>query len=248
MRYGVCCGPQEAEAALEAGFDYVELPANQLFSNLELYQRLRPEVTNLFFPPDVRLIGPGKTDYLSYARDLVHAAHGAGVQVMVIGSGAARRVPEDYEPQEAEGAFLRVVAEINELAEPLGITIAPESLNRGETNVGNDLCALASELQTLGIGYTADAYHVMVEWSFSGRETDPTIEHWRDQIPNLPSHVHVANSHREDPEGEDPALLPFVHRLFELGYDGRISLESRRRGTQGYREALSDLRALFAHH
>jgi sugar phosphate isomerase/epimerase len=236
----------DAREALDVGFDYVELGASSLLDNRAGYAEIRPEATNLFFRGDMRLHGVDHHDYLSYAREVVSAAAEVGVRVMVIGSGAARKAPDGFDIEEAEGAFLRIAAEIAEIAEPLGIVIAPESLNRSETNVGNDLGRLATELRTLQVAYTADSYHVISEWVFEGNEAPVPIDHWRDQIPFLPAHVHIGGRDRVDPLPDDPDLQGFVKRLYELGYDGRLSLECRRRQGQGLGQSLSDVKALFS--
>ena len=253
MKFGVCCGLNEADEVLAAGFDYVELPAQQILGNEEEYARLRPLATNLFFPSSIKLFGPEKTPYHDYARGVISAASKIGVQTMVVGSGGSRKWSADArsasgagDPQspEADAAFARVAAELAEIAEPYGIAIAPESLNRGETNVGNDLCRLATELDVLGVGYTADSYHVITEWVFDGNEAPVPIEHWRDQLPHLPSHVHIGDRARANPVPGEAEMAGFVHRLNELGYDGTVSLECRRRGSLA--EALRDVKLLFA--
>jgi sugar phosphate isomerase/epimerase len=246
VRFGLCCGLAEADDALAAGFDYIELPASQLLENRAEYARLAPEATNLFFPGAMRLYGPEKGEYMAYAREVVPAAAEVGVRTMVIGSGAARKCPEGMQLDRAEAAFVRIASEITDIAEPLGLIIAPESLNRTETNVCNDLGSMAANLRTLGVAYTADSYHVISEWVFDGHEGPPTMGFWRDQVPYLPAHVHLGSRDRVDPLPDDPDLEGFVKRLFELGYDGRVSLECRRRANQSLAQSLADVRALFA--
>ncbi|MEZ0326535.1 MAG: sugar phosphate isomerase/epimerase family protein [Fimbriimonas sp.] len=246
MRFGLCCGLGEADGALEAGFDYVELPAQQLLANEPEFVRLRPEATNLFFPGTIKLFGPEKTPYLDYAREVIERAARVGVSVMVVGSGGSRRAPEGVAPADAEAQFARVAAELAEIAEPLGIQIAPESLNRSETNVGNNLGKFAQSLRDLGVGYTADSYHVISEWVFDGNEPAAPLEHWRDQVPYLPTHVHFGDRARVDPTPGDPDVELFVQRLKELGYDGRVSLECKRRSPGDLARALRDCKQLFA--
>jgi sugar phosphate isomerase/epimerase len=246
VRFGVCCSLAEADEVLAAGFDYVELPAQQITAHEEEYARLRPEATNLFFPSAIKLFGPERTSYLDYAQKTIEAAARVGVSVMVVGSGGSRRAPDDISAEDANAQFARVAAELADMADPLGIQIAPESLNRTETNVGNDLSTFARSLRDLGVGYTADSYHVISEWVFAGNEPAPPLEHWRDQVPYLPAHVHFGDRARVDPQPGDPDVEGFVQRLKELGYSGRVSLECKRRGTQDLRAALADLRTLFA--
>lgn len=166
---------------------------------------------------------------------------------MVVGSGGARRSPEGTDPSQAEAEFVSIAAEIQEMARPFGIVIAPESLNRSETNVGNDLAAFATALVAAGSGYTADSYHVLYEWRADGGSepaTDP--EFFAQQMPTKPDHVHLASAERVLPRGDDPELQAFAAQLRELGYDGRVSLEARHDGSpEALRDALDGMKALF---
>ena len=210
---------------LDAGFDYVELGAGALFDEPKLYEGLPLEATNLFFKPGIVLFGDQKTPYLGYAERVVHAAANLGARVMVIGSGNARMAPEGYDVEEANQEFADKVASIAEIARPLGVMIAPESLNRTETNVANDLGQLAEAMVARRLGYTADVYHVLQEWKQPDR---PTGEYWKEQVPYRPSHVHFADLPRYVPAPDDPDVLAFLKRLVELGYDDRISFEGNR--------------------
>jgi sugar phosphate isomerase/epimerase len=234
LKFGVCCGLSDVEAVLAAGFDYVELPASGLLENLEAYRKAAPPVLNLFFPSSVRLFGPEATPWRPYALEVTRAAADIGVEVMVFGSGNARR-----DGQEGFGAFL---IELGEIAAASGVSIAPESLNRKETNAGNDLAEVAAAAKAAGMGFTADSYHVITEWAFSS--ADPvSAAAWQAQIPWVPTHVHVGDRARLDPSAGDEDLAGFARRLRELRYDGRVSLECGRRGDLV--EALASLRSLF---
>jgi sugar phosphate isomerase/epimerase len=246
VRFGLCCSSSEADAALDAGFDYVELPASRLADEIEIYKRLRPPATNLFFPAGVSLYDSGRPHALKYAKDVVKRARDVGVQTMVIGSGGARKAPDRMRPSAAETEFVLIAAEISESAEKVGIIIAPESLNRSETNVGNDLRSFSTALREHGVAYTADSYHVISEFVAEGGEGPIELEHWEFDIPYLPAHVHLGGRDRVDPLASDPDLAGFVRRLLDLGYDGRVSLESSRRAGWNLAESLRQMRSLFA--
>ena len=249
MRFGVCCGIEDASTVLGAGFDYVELGANSLSDDAGRYAGLPVEATNLFFAGSIRLFGHDATPYLDVARQTVDRAAAIGVQTMVIGSGASRKAPDGVDLEVAEREFLLIAAAITHHAKQYGITIAPESLNREETNIGNDLGCLARGLKFAGVGYTADSYHVLYEWHAEHpTEAFPSKEHWEDQIPFAPTHVHIADLPRFAPKPDDPMVQGFAGRLLELGYDGRVSLEYRRSADfEGeLRQALVDLKTLFA--
>lgn len=252
LKFGACAGPDDAQAFLEAGFDYVELPAVALNAETgapphPAFEQLKPAATNLFFPGSIRLFGPERTRYLDYADRLFQRAREAQVRVMVVGSGGSRRAPEGLDPLACEKEFAEIVGELQGHAGRHGIKLAPESLNRGETNVGTDLGRLARLLAQVGVSYTADSYHLLYEWEADGNQGSPTEEWYREQLPTTPAHVHLADRPRNAPRSDDPALLGFVRRLKELGYDARVSLECRWNGESGEREAaLERLKSLFS--
>jgi len=249
MRFGVCCGLEDAHKVLDAGYDYVELGANTLSDDPQKYAGLPVEATNLFFAGSIQLFGPDATPYLEVARTTVDRAAKLGVQTMVIGSGASRKAPPGTDVEIAENEFLLIAAAVANHAKQYGITIAPESLNRSETNIGNDLGCLANGLKFAGVGYTADSYHVLYEWHADGPlDSFPSKETWEQQIPFLPSHVHIADLPRFAPKPSDPMVQGFATRLLDLGYDGRVSLEYRRGDDfeAELKRALKDLKLLFS--
>ncbi len=198
---------------MAGGYDYIEFPANSKESS---------ETTNLFYPSEVRMYEEG----LPRGIKIIEAAASRGVQVMVLGSGGVRRAPEGM--IDAEARFVSLAADLDRFAQTLGLRVAPESLNFGETNVGNSLPDLALALAAENAPYTADSYHALVETGTRDDEAD--LAFWREQIPFAPLHVHFAPFARNVPTGEEPSLHSFFARLRELGYDGRASLECVREG------------------
>jgi len=247
MKFGVCTGLEESAKILASGFDYVELGASG-FDGMTgdwdpaPYARLPILATNLFFDHRIRLFGAGKTPYQEYAERTIHRAASLGVPVMVIGSGGPRTAPKDID---GDARFVEIVAELAEIARPLGIALAPESLNRTETNVGNDLRRLALGLRDKSVGFTADSYHILYEWDADGRKLwlDDLME---DEIPFAPTHVHIADLPRSGVSAEDAMLVAFAARLRELEYDGNVSLECSRGSDFDYGSALEALKSLFA--
>jgi len=245
MKFGICCSMEEAPEMVDAGFDYVELGAGSLFDDPHQYEGLPVQATNLFFKSGYKLFGPERTPYIDYAQHIIHAAAKQGVKVMVVGSGAARKAPHDSNIEEANEEFADIIAAISEIARPLGVLIAPESLNRTETNVGNDLGDLAQAMVARRLAYTADVYHVLKEWDLDpGTSGPPTEQYWLDQLPFRPSHVHFADLPRYVPAANDPDVLAFLRRLVGLGYNDRISFEGNREG-YGPAQILERMRAMW---
>lgn len=257
MKYGLCCSVEAARKAVELGIDYVEVGAVG-FNGLEptwnkaAYEGLPVEATNVFFPGSIRLFGDNRTPFEDYAKRTVERAAEVGVKVMVIGSGGSRTAPDGYDPLQAKAEFVNVVAKVQEIARPFGIVIAPESLTRLETNVGNDLGRLSRALAAKGLAYTADSFHVLKEWALDlGIEPapveGPSEQHWREQIPHAPAHIHIGDYPRNAPKADDPMMVGFARRVKELGYDARISLECNIGELEkGLPDAISELKRLFA--
>lgn len=247
MRFGVCCSLDQAHLVTAAGFDYVELPAGQLFSgpeepDLSLLQDVQVEATNLFVQGDLKLVGPEKGDIRGYAERVISRAAKAGVKTMVIGSGGARRSPAGYDLDSAEDDFLDAASLCSKIAVEYGIVIAPESLRPEETNVGCFLGDLARMLAYRGVAYTADSFHVLSQPGAMPEE--PSF--WSSELPSLPAHVHLGDKNRTWLVADAPEMAGFVARLRELGYDGRVSLEC---GWESFEEelprALEQVRRLF---
>jgi sugar phosphate isomerase/epimerase len=231
MKLGLCCAIHDADFALEIGFDYVELPAHAIdqLTRLSDLAGLPILATNLFFPGGLHIYSE-RDRALEYARSVVPKAARLGVEVMVVGSGNARRT--DGDPAEALEAFASLVAEIAALARPLGVTIAPEALRAEETNVGNDPRELIAALRRANpdAAYTADLYHHLAAGV--------------DQLPAKPTHVHVSARDRTAPKADDSDVQAFATQLATFGYHERASLEAgwTREDLPGH---LANLRALF---
>jgi sugar phosphate isomerase/epimerase len=246
VKFGVCCPLGEVDAALEAGFDYVELGASGFEGlsddwNPEPYLDRPILATNLFFDSRVKLFEPCATPYMEYVTTTLARAVSLRVPVMVIGSGASRY---SMDPLSGNRQFVEIVARISNLARHMNIVIAPESLNRTETNVGNDLRTLALSLREVGAGYTADSYHILFEWDADGRRSS-IDELYKEQIPFAPSHVHIANLPRTGVDAKDPMLQGFADRLRELSYGGNVSLECDRPDSSILGKSLEQLHLLF---
>ena len=236
-------GVDNVAAAVESGFDYVEVAACDLASspNVAPYKHSAVETTNLFFPHGTHLFGNEPFEWRPYASVLLAKAAEVGIQLMVVGSGYARSAPEGSYVPDCELRFIEIIAEIQELADPYGIKIAPESLRKSETNVWNDPSALAQALAEMGIGYTFDTYHALEEWTL--KLTQVTV----DQLLGVkPSHVHLASRSRLEPRIDDGEVLMCLRSLAKLKYDGRCSLEVSHMDRGEWPQVTARLRQLLS--
>lgn len=239
-KVGTCVSLENARLALDAGFDYVELSASQLAtSELELYEGLPVEATNLFFP-HIDLYT--SDEWRQYAEKLFEKASRLRVQVMVIGSGGVRKSRLDIPPAEAEERFAKIVAELQQMTD---IRLAPESLNRSETDCYNSMQTLAVQAKDNGFGFTTDAYHILYEWNADG-QSETLDQLFEREIPFKPDHVHLAALEgRKCPQPGDPQIEAFFQRLKTLGYTGRVSLECNGLTPDGYEAALANVQSFL---
>ena len=254
MKVGICISLEKAPLAVDAGFDYVELAVSEMMArdpwDPSVYAGLPIEACNLFFPGGVKLFPSDHAEQFEALPYIVAAKKRlteVGVSVGVVGSGNQRRCSEGSSARVAEETLAAWLA-IGSQA-PGATVFAPESLERSETNVGGDCASFSRVLAKHGVGYTADAYHLLKEWDANGREGGleiPSDAYWADQMPHKPTHLHLAQLEgRRFPSVGDPMLVGFIARLRELGYDERVSLECNSFEPSDYKQAIANVRSYF---
>ncbi len=214
---------------LANGFDFAEATVGLLLSlsEAELAQAVadgvKIEVCNSFVPPSLSIM----------KRDAGLAAHVAeamrrmsllGCDTVVLGSGAARRVPEGMSAEEADAAFDAFLSLCETYAAKTGITVVLEPLNRAEANYMNLVSegyAIVRRVSLPHIRLLADAYHM-------GQEGEPNSV-LSETAPAL-CHIHVAERGVRTAPGtvEGSSFLPdFAKSLSASGYRGRVTVECK---------------------
>jgi len=235
LSIGCCAGAPEL-AALEAapGLDFVELPVARALMGVsaagfdELVSRLDrspldARAVNVFLPAALKVVGPDvRPNQLSeYAAAALDRARRLGVEVLVFGSGASRRVPDGYSRERALDQFEGAVRLVDEQARARGVTLAVEPLHSEETNLLNSLAEAASFLRERhldGVRLIADLWHMECE----GEALDVL-----DGLGDLVAHAHVAAAGRLAPGRAEDHVEGFLRRLRECGYSGACSIECR---------------------
>jgi len=235
MRFGVCTGDIHRFAPIKAaGYDYIEFPMTELVKmSDDAFAAFKAKVEEIglpiesyngFFPPELKIVGD-QIDYdaiAAYAEKGFARAAQVGGKVAVIGSGAARRIPdgENYDVNFAR--FAKTLAVCGEVASRYGMYVTVEPLNDRETNLINSVaeglavCRVADHPHAKCL---ADFYHV-----FMSGETLDAIRGAGEML----GHVHLAraNEDRAMPYAEDlPQCEEWAAALKACGYDARISLE-----------------------
>jgi D-psicose/D-tagatose/L-ribulose 3-epimerase len=254
VQVGYCTSLKNLEAAKAAGFDYVEVAATEIagLSDADFdaaVARVKalgvPTPTaNLFLPATLKVTGPqiDVEAQTAHIRKVFTRLEKLGVQILVFGSGGARRVPEGFSKDEAFKQLVDFGRRAAQEARPHHITITIEPLRRQETNIINTAAEgldLVNAINDPNFQLMIDFYHLATE------QEDPSIVvRGKDHL----KHLHMAN-----PQGrvfplkwEEYDYAPFFEKLKEIGYDKRISVEASTKdlATEGP-QAIALLRRAF---
>jgi sugar phosphate isomerase/epimerase len=234
VQVGYCTPLKDIDAAKAAGFDYVELSTSELaslsdadFDAAAAHVKdvgLPVPATNLFLPATLKVTGPqiDREQQMAYVKKAFARLARLGTQVVVFGSGGARRVPDGFSHDDAFQQLIDFGKRIAPEARARGITIAIEPLRREETNIINSAAEgldLVNAIADPNFQLMIDFYHLASE------HEDPAIVlRARDHI----RHLHVANpTGRVFPlDWTESEYAPFFANLRQIGYDKRISVEA----------------------
>jgi D-psicose/D-tagatose/L-ribulose 3-epimerase len=233
VRVGYCTGLRNLEAAKAAGFDYVELSATEIagLSDADFDAAaarikalgIATPVANLFLPGTLKVTGPqiDAEAQMAHVRKALTRLAKLGTEIVVFGSGGARRVPDGFAKDEAFTQLVDFGRRAATEARTHGITITIEPLRKQETNIINSAAEgleLVKAINHPNFQLMIDFYHLASE------QEDPAIvitgkDHLR--------HLHVANpTGRVFPQKwEEFDYGPFFAKLKAIGYDKRISME-----------------------
>ncbi|NLT73052.1 MAG: sugar phosphate isomerase/epimerase [Chloroflexi bacterium] len=233
LSLGICARPEQADV-VASSYDYIELPFATALDPLrndadfaEDLARLKDlplpaRACNILLPGLMRIVGP-EVDGEAIRRYLIRGlarAYSLGIERVVFGSGAARRVPEAFSRDAAWDQLVAFCRLCSDLAYP-GLEIAIEPLNRQECNIINgfpEAVALARDAGCTNVGVVADIYHMQAE-------SEPLAVLW--QGSDLLKHVHVADTDRRYPGSGSNQLPELFATLDAIQYQGSVSVECR---------------------
>ena len=243
MRIGCCLPGGMAENTMEnmligdqlimeAGFDYAEagvgtlmqLTEEELEKLIESKQqgKLHLEACNGFIPAHLKIAdGTMMTELKAYVEEAMRRMQLLGVQVVVFGSGGARRIPENMSVEAANANIEKFLVMCNEVAKKYQVTVAIEPLNKKECNVLNSVAeggAMARRVNLPYVKLLADAYHMYCE-----EEPMTSIDENKDLL----RHTHIAEVPERNCPGRNGGeyLKGFAGALKEAGYEARVSAE-----------------------
>lgn len=233
VQVGWCAPLKSLAAAKQAGFDYIELGTTELATLsdedferavVEIKQNGLPvPVVNLFLPGTLKVTGPqvNPDDQMAYVKKAFARLSRLGTQIVVFGSGGARRVPDGFPKDEAFRQLVDFGKRIAPEAQARGLTVAIEPLRRQETNIINTAAEGLDLVEAIGhpnFQLMIDFYHLASE------QEDPAIV--------LRAAPHLRHLHTANPTGRVFPLAwtefdyaPFFANLKKIGYQRRISVE-----------------------
>ena len=233
VKVGYCTTLKNAEAAKAAGFDYVELSATEVAALTDAEfdaaaARLKQAgvstpTANLFVPQTIKVVGPDVNveQQTAHVKKVMSRLSALGVEVLVFGSGGARRVPDGFARDAAFKQLVDFSRRAAQEARPYGITVTIEPLRTQETNIINTAAEgldLVNAVNDPNFQLMIDFYHLASE------HEDPAIV--------LKAKDHIRHIHMANPEGrvfpqkwDEYDYAPFFANLKAIGYDKRISME-----------------------
>jgi D-psicose/D-tagatose/L-ribulose 3-epimerase len=234
VQVGVCTPLANVAAARAAGFDYVELGTTEIAALSDTdFEKAAAEiariglpvpVTNLFLPATLKVTGPtvDPAAQMAYVTKAFDRLARLGTEVVVFGSGGARRVPEGFAPDQAFQQLVEFGRRIAPEAARRGIVVAIEPLRRQESNIINSAAEGLSLVEAIGhpnFQLMIDFFHLAVE-----QESPAIVTRAGARL----RHLHMAN-----PVGRVYPLAwseydygPFFATLRQHKYNWRISIEA----------------------
>ena len=235
VKIGRCAGVDKLAETKAAGFDYVELGTRNIvkLSDAELEAALAKHkevglptpVANVFLPNEMKVVGPSVDEaaLLAYAKKAFDRMARFGVQIIVFGSGGARKVPEGFSKDEAFNQLVAFAKLIAPEAQARGITMAVEPLQSRETNIINSAAEGLKWVKAVNhpnFQLMVDFYHLSLE-----KEDPAILETAKRHI----KHLHIANPHlRRFPMSSDEFdYSVFFAKLKKTGYRGGLTIEGK---------------------
>ena len=236
----------------EVGYDYIEFAVGN-FANfseedmalaVDYYKKgmLKVEACNSFIPGTLPLVGD-QVDLeavRAYLELVLPRMASVGVQIVVFGSGGARRIPEGVSAEQAQRQLDEFMTLAEGIARRVGITIVIEPLNHKECNTlltVSEGAVAARRVNLPNLKLLADLYHTFVE------NEDPQVLF---DNADILCHTHVAEPVTRPNPVARPSQRACGDALRKAGYNARMSIEC---GTKDFASevigALPILKELF---
>ena len=239
MKLGIYLDIQNDSLLPTGEFDFLEENVQTLLvpeaDESEFKKRLdlarsisRPvKVANRLLPADLKCVGAAVDEgrLLTWGEAVFRRAEEMGLEIIVWGSGAARRVSEGFPRAQAREQFLRAVSLFAPLAERHAVTIVIEPVCRHDSNFIMSLADGADIVHGVGhpsVRLLADFWHMDVEG-------EPASEITR--FADIIEHVHLSefNMERSVPGVNGHDFRPYLQALKAAHYNRGLVIESNLR-------------------
>lgn len=233
---GICSSYENDSLVHATGLEYIEETVRKMLapavsedvfnSRLPILKNTATKVQtcNLFIPAEIKVIGPDVNEkrVLGYVDSVMQRAKIAGIRLIVLGSGGARKIPEGTDPATAKKAFIKLARKMAVVAAKYDCVIAMENLNSSETNFVNSIAEgneIADAVHHPNFKLTVDIYHMLRE-----NESPANIEKAGKNI----VHCHIAEKEKRTAPGVmGDDFKPYLAALKKINYQGRIMMECR---------------------
>lgn len=233
---GVCSSYKNDSLLFKAGYRYIEDGVSRLLSPLVPEAQFaaqagdlqktscRVQTCNGFIPGTIKIVGPQVDEerVLGYVDTVMRRAQKAGIELIVLGSGDARKVPEGVDHAAVKKEFIVLCRKMADVAARYGRIIAMENLNSTETNFINTLAEANEVVNAINhpnFKLTADIYHMLKE-----NESAAVIEQAKGNL----VHCHIAEREKRAAPGvAKQDFRPYFAALHKIGFEGRIMVECR---------------------
>lgn len=270
MLYGCCVnllpktldriGLEYAGRLKRLGYDYIELPLNELAQLSEQEFRdartvleeldLPCRACNDFMPARFQITGSditSRAELTDYLRRTLERAARLGISFAVFGSPWSRSCPEHYSREAAFGQIAEFLSLAGEEAAPYQVVISIEHNNRGETNMLNhfsDGVRMARTVDHPNVRVLCDYYHLR----FEGDSPSVLLDGGRELL--VHTHISQLEGRRYPTDlSLEPTLPEYAGVLRQIGYAGGVSVESKVDAPEHWEEqaalALANLRQVL---
>ena len=236
MKLGIYIDIQNDSLLTPGQYDFIEENVQTLLvpeaeesvfqKRLDLARSIsRPvKVANRLLPADLKCVGAvvDEARLQRWGETVFRRAEQVGVDLIVWGSGAARKVADDFPRSQAREQFLRAVSSFAPMAERHGVTIVIEPVCRHDSNFIMSLADGADIVQSVGhpsVRLLADFWHMQVEG-------EPASEIAR--FADILEHVHLSeyDMQRSVPGVHHDDFRPYLEAIKTAGYDRGMVIES----------------------
>jgi len=200
------------------------LTGEQFADNLQRIKKAKCKVVlcNIFFPGNIKIAGPdvNETRVLGYADSVFSRAKTAGIGLIVLGSGTARRIPDNYDTTKAKRDFVALCRKLSVVAARYEIMIALESLQSAETNFLISLNSAAEIVRSVNhpnFRLNADIFHMLRQ----GESPQSIID-----AADILIYCEIAEKQRRSLPGVvGDDFKPWLRALRKANYKGHIFIE-----------------------